>query len=194
VPDLKGKIVGINGFSTSGHLWLKAALDKHGIAETDVKITPVPFSAMQEALDAGKIDIGMFPQPFAALLERQLKVRKIFDAKYGMPFDEELNVVVGKEAFLKANPAAVRAMLDDLKTAMQFYLDKPSEARKLLIDARMVRVTPDVYLTMQDYYRDRTLRVDADALERMQEFQIKAGFQRKNANVRSLVDLDYLAQ
>jgi ABC-type nitrate/sulfonate/bicarbonate transport system substrate-binding protein len=136
----------------------------------------------------------MFPQPFAALLERQLKVRKIFDAKYGMPFDEELNVVVGKEAFLKANPAAVRAMLDDLKTAMQFYLDKPSEARKLLIDARMVRVTPDVYLTMQDYYRDRTLRVDADALERMQEFQIKAGFQRKNANVRSLVDLDYLAQ
>ena len=57
VADLKGRIVGINGFSTSGHLWLKAALDKHGLAETDVKITPVPFSAMQESLDAGKIDI-----------------------------------------------------------------------------------------------------------------------------------------
>ena len=28
VADLKGKIVGINGFSTSGHLWLKAALEK----------------------------------------------------------------------------------------------------------------------------------------------------------------------
>jgi ABC-type nitrate/sulfonate/bicarbonate transport system substrate-binding protein len=194
VPDLKGKIVGINGFSTSGHLWLKAALDKHGIAESDVRITPVPFSAMQEALDAGKIDIGMFPQPFAALLERQLKVRKIFDAKYGMPFDEELTVVVAKDAFLKNNPAAVRALLDDLKAAMQFYLDKPREARKLLIDARMVRVTPEVYLSMQDYYRDPTLRVDVDALERMQEFQIKAGFQRKNANVRSLVDLDYLPQ
>jgi ABC-type nitrate/sulfonate/bicarbonate transport system substrate-binding protein len=194
VSDLKGKIVGINGFSTSGHLWLKAALDKHGIAESDVRITPVPFSAMQEALDAGKIDIGMFPQPFAALLERQQKVRKIFDAKYGMPFDEELTVVVGKDAFLKGNAAAVRAMLDDLKSAMRFYLDKPREARKLLIDARMVRVSPDVYMTMQDYYRDPTLRVDVDALEHMQEFQIKAGFQRKSANVRSLVDLDYLPQ
>jgi ABC-type nitrate/sulfonate/bicarbonate transport system substrate-binding protein len=194
VSDLKGRIVGINGFSTSGHLWLKAALDKHGIAESDVKITPVPFSAMQEALDAGKIDIGMFPQPFAALLERQMKVRKIFDAKYGVPFDEELNVVVGKDAFLKGNAAAVRALLEDLKAAMRFYLDKPNEARKLLIDARMVRVSADVYLTMQDYYRDPTLRVDADALERMQDFQIKAGFQRKNANVRSLVDLDYLPQ
>jgi hypothetical protein len=57
-----------------------------------------------------------------------------------------------------------------------------------------VRVSPDVYMTMQDYYRDPTLRVDADALARMQEFQIKAGFQTKHAHVRALVDLDYLPQ
>ena len=194
VPDLKGKVVGINGFSTSGHLWLKAALGKHGLSDADVRITPVPFSAMQEALEAGKIDLGMFPQPFAALAEKQMKVRKIFDAKYGVPFDEELNVVVGKEAFLKSNAAAVRALLADLKAAMQFYLEKPREARKLLIDARMVRVSPDVYMTMQDYYRDPTLRVDADALVKMQEFQITAGFQTKHADVRALVDLGYLPQ
>ena len=42
VADLKGRTVGINGFSTSGHLWLKAALDKHGLADTDVRITPGP--------------------------------------------------------------------------------------------------------------------------------------------------------
>src|SRR5262252_904505 len=63
VDDLKGKTVGINGFSTSGHLWLKAALEKNGLSDTDVTITPVPFSAMQEALAAEKIDLGMFPQP-----------------------------------------------------------------------------------------------------------------------------------
>jgi ABC-type nitrate/sulfonate/bicarbonate transport system substrate-binding protein len=174
VSDLRGKTVGINGFSTSGHLWLKAALDRHGLAETDVKITPVPFSAMQESLDAGKIDIGQFPQPFAA--------------------EEELTVLVGKDVFLKKNAAAIRAMLQDLTAAMQFYLERPREARQLLIDARMVRVLPDVYMNMQDYYRDPTLRVDAEALEKMQAFQIKAGFQSKNADVRSLVDLSYLPQ
>jgi ABC-type nitrate/sulfonate/bicarbonate transport system substrate-binding protein len=194
VADLKGRTVGINGFSTSGHLWLKAALDKHGLADTDVKITPVPFSAMQESLEAGRIDIGQFPQPYAALLEKQMKVRKIFDAKYGVPFEEELTVLVGKDEFLKKNAVAVRALLEDLTAAMRFYLDKPREARQLLIDARMVRVSPDVYMTMQDYYRDPTLRVDADALEKMQAFQVKAGFQRKNADVRSLVDLGYLPQ
>src|SRR5882724_12071729 len=192
IADLKGKTVGIIGFFTSGHLWLRAALEKHGLAETDVKITPVPFPAMQESLDAGKVDLGQFPQPFAALVEKQLKVRKIFDAKYGVPFDEELTVLVGKDEFLKKNAAAVRALLADLKASMQFYLDKPREARQLLIDARMVRVSADVYMTMKDYYRDPTLRVDADALERMQEFQVKAGFQRKPADVRSLVDLGYL--
>jgi len=192
VSDLKGKIVGINGFSTSGHLWLKAALEKHGLSDADVTITPVPFSAMQEALSAGKIDLGMFPQPYAALAEKQMKVRKIFDAKYGMPFDEDLNVLVGKDAFLKKNAEAVKALLQDLTAAMQFYLNNPRAARQALIDARMVRVDPEVYMTMQDYYREPSLRVDADALEQMQAFQIKAGFQTKRVDVRALVDLSYL--
>src|SRR4029078_3065358 len=98
--------------------------------ETDVKIPPVPFSAMQESLDAGKIDIGQFPQPFAALAEKQIKVRKIFDAKYGIPIKENLTGLVGKEAFLKNNAAAILAMLLDLTTSMQFYLERTREARQ----------------------------------------------------------------
>ena len=192
VPDLKGKIVGINGFSTSGHLWLDAALGRHGLSDSDVKITPIPFSAMQEALAAGKIDVGEFPQPFAALLKNEAPVARIFDAKYGLPFDEELDVLIGKDAFLKKNSAAVRALLEDLKDTMRFYLDKPREARQLLIDARMVRVSPAVYLGMRDYYRDPTLQPDADALAKMQEFQVKAGFQKNSVDIRSLVDTSYL--
>ena len=56
----------------------------------------------------------------------------------------------------------------------------------------MVRVTPEVYLTMHDYYRDPSIRPDVEALVKMQEFQVKAGFQKKSVDVRSLVDLSYL--
>jgi ABC-type nitrate/sulfonate/bicarbonate transport system substrate-binding protein len=192
VTDLKGKTVGVNGFYTSGHLWLKAALEKNGLAEGDVTIAPVPFPAMQEALAAGKIDVGELPQPFAALAEKQMKLRKIFDAKYGIPFDEELIVLVGKDEFLKKNASAVRGLLEDLGAATQFYLEKPREARQLLIDSKMVRVDPDVYMAMNDYYHEPSLRVDVEALENMQAFQIKAGFQKKPADVRALVDLGYL--
>jgi ABC-type nitrate/sulfonate/bicarbonate transport system substrate-binding protein len=47
------------------------------MTDKDVTIVPVPFPAMQEALRAGEIDVGEFPQPFAALLEKQAKVRKL---------------------------------------------------------------------------------------------------------------------
>jgi ABC-type nitrate/sulfonate/bicarbonate transport system substrate-binding protein len=133
IADLKGKIVGINGFFTSGHLWLKSALEKQGLTETDVTITPVPFPAMQEALDAGKVDLGQFALVFAALAEKQMKVRKIFDAKYGIPFEEELIVLIGKDEFLKKNASADRGLLDELNSATAFYLETPREARLLLI-------------------------------------------------------------
>ena len=136
----------------------------------------------------------MLFRSYAALLEKQMRVRKIFDAKYGVPFDEELTVIVGKDEFLKKNAVAMRALLADLRDSMRFYLDKPREARQILIDARMVRVSSDVYMSMQDYYRDPSLRVDADALDNMQRFQIKAGFQRRPVDLRSMVDSDYLPQ
>jgi hypothetical protein len=56
----------------------------------------------------------------------------------------------------------------------------------------MVRATPEVYVAMNDYYHEPTMRIDVDALEKMQEFQIKAGFQKKQVDVKSLVDLGYL--
>jgi ABC-type nitrate/sulfonate/bicarbonate transport system substrate-binding protein len=192
IPDMKGKIVGINGFASTGHMWLKAALGKHQLKEEDVRIAPVPFSAMEAALESGKVDVGMFPQPFAAILEKNLKVKKIFSSADAVPFDEELTMLVGKEEILKKNAPAVKALVADLKQAMAYYLERTREARQILIDKKLVRATPDVYLDMQDYYRDPSMRPDVEALERMQAMQMETGFQKNKVDVRKLVDLSYL--
>jgi ABC-type nitrate/sulfonate/bicarbonate transport system substrate-binding protein len=192
VKDLKGKTIGINGFATSGHLWLKTALEKAGLAESDVTIVPIPFPAMAESLHSGKLDVGQFPQPFMAMLEKQGKVTKIFTAKEAIPYDEELLVLIGKDEFLKQNADAIKAMLEDLRDATKFYLEKPKEARRILLDTKMVRVPADVFLDMQDYYRDPTMRISIESLEQMQDGQFKAGFQKNKADIRSLVDLGYL--
>lgn len=192
IPDMKGKVVGINGFNTSGHLWLIAALKKHNMTDKDVRITPVRFPAMGESLASDRVDVGMFPQPFAAILEKKGKVRKLFDAKYGMPFDEELIVMMGKDEYLKKNGDAIRGLMEDVKAATAFYLENPKKARQMLIDAKMVRVTADVYLDMKDYYRDPSCRIDVDSLAKMQEFQIEAKFQKTAVDVKTLVDLSYL--
>ena len=106
--------------------------------------------------------------------------------------DEELLVLIGKDEFLKSNTVAIKALLDDLATATRFYLEKPREARQIILDSKMVRVPADVFLGMSDYYRDPTMRVDVETLARMQEYQVKAGFQKKATDVRLLVDMSYL--
>jgi ABC-type nitrate/sulfonate/bicarbonate transport system substrate-binding protein len=193
VPDAKGKIVGINGFSTDGQLWLKTALQRHDLSDSDVTITPVPFPAMAEALKAGKVDVGEFPQPFADMLEREMKVRKLFDSQYGMSFEQELIVLVGKNTFLKQNAAAIRALLDDLRTSTRFYVENPREARQIILDAKALRIAPDIYLGMRDYYRDPTMLPDGAALERVQDIMIKSGFTKKRADIANIVDISYLS-
>jgi ABC-type nitrate/sulfonate/bicarbonate transport system substrate-binding protein len=192
VADLKGKTIAVNGFETSGHLWLKTALAKAGLTESDVTIVPIPFPAMAESLRSGKIDVGEFPQPFDALLHKEMQVSKIFSAKDAIPSDEELIVLVAKDDFLKANAAGVKAFLDDLHAATKLYLEHGQEARQILLDTKMVRVPADVFLGMQDYYRDPALHAEVKTLEAMQESQFNAGFQSKKADINQVVDLSYL--
>jgi len=192
VEDLKGKTVAVNGLSTTGELWLKTALERHGMTESEVTVVPVAFPAMAESLRSGRIDAGEFPQPFDAMARKAMKVKTLFTSKEGMPFDEELVVIVGHQSYLKTHAEAVRGFLADLQTATEFYLAHPTAARQTLIDKKFVRVPADVYLHMEDYYRDPALRVDAAALKRMQDAQVAARFQKKKADIATLVDMSYL--
>ena len=194
VEDLKGKTVAVNGLSTTGELWLKTALERHGMSESDLTVVPIAFPAMAESLRSGRIDAGEFPQPFDAMARKEMKAKTIFTSKEGMPFDEELVVIVGHEPYLKAHADAIRGFLADLQATTKFYLAHPAEARQILIDKKFVRVPPDIYLHMEDYYRDPTLRVDIEALKKMQDAQVAAGFQKKKADIATLVDMSYLPQ
>jgi ABC-type nitrate/sulfonate/bicarbonate transport system substrate-binding protein len=194
VEDLKGKTVAVNGFSTNGELWLKTALERHGLSENDLTVVPIAFPAMAESLRSGRIDVGEFPQPFDAMARTQMDVKTVFTSKEGMPFDEELLDIVGHDSYLKEHAEAIKGFLADLKEATKFYLEHTREARQILIDQKFVRVPSDVYLNLKDYDRDPTMRVDISALQRMQDVQVSAGFQKKKADIASLVDLNYLPQ
>jgi ABC-type nitrate/sulfonate/bicarbonate transport system substrate-binding protein len=192
VADLKGKTLSINGFSGSGHLWVQSALEKYGLKESDVTIVPLPFPAQFEALKSGKIDVGMFPQPFLAMAEKEGGVRTLFTAKTGAPYEEELMLLIAKDEWLKANAAVTRALLADTKKATDFYLKNGRAAKQVLIDNKMVRLDIATYDAMKDYYRDPNLTVDLQALNMMQEGQVKAGFQKNRADLTKYVDTSYL--
>lgn len=192
IADLKGHTIGINGFSGSGHLWTKIVLENNGLTEDDVTLVPVPFPAQGEALAAGTIDVGMFPQPFAAMVEANGGVHTVYTSKDAAPFEEELMLLIGKDAFLTEHTDAVRSLLSDIKTMGAYYEAHPEEARQALIDAKFVRTSPDIYLNMPDYYREPSMAVDVEALEKMQGMQMKAGFQRNEVDFGTRVDDSYL--
>jgi ABC-type nitrate/sulfonate/bicarbonate transport system substrate-binding protein len=191
--DLKEKLIGVNGLKSSIHMWAAMVAEKSGLDATkDVRFVPVPFPAQGEALRAGKIDVGAFPEPFAYMEQQKGGLRTLFTSKDAVPFDEELIVLAANPDFLATNGAAVRAFLSDLTATTKYYETHRKEAQKALIDAKLTRLPADVYFAMPDYERDPTLRIKVDSLKQMQDLQIKAGFQDKAIDVEKIVDLSYL--
>ena len=62
--DLSGKTVGIAGLGTLGDYAVRAWIDRHGGDSTTVKFIELPYSAMVEALRAGRIDAASLNEPF----------------------------------------------------------------------------------------------------------------------------------
>lgn len=193
VADLKGKIVGNNAARSSIELWARLAIAKAGLnPDRDVTWAVLPFPAQGEALRSGKIDVGAFPQPFAAFEMKKGGVRALFNSKDAVPFDEELILIMVKPEFAQRNDAVLRAFLADLKAATRFYLDKTKEARQALLDAKLVQVPAEIFLDMEDNYREPSLAIDVPALGQIQDILLQHGYQKNKIDPASFVDQSYL--
>ena len=191
--DLKGRLIGVNGLKSSIHMWAAMVAEKAGLDATkDVRFVPVPFPAQGEALRAGKIDVGAFPEPFAYMEQQKGGLRTVFTSKDAVPFDEELIVLAANPEFLAKHGPVVKAFLSDLVAATKFYETHRKQAQKALIDAKVTRIPADVYFAMPDYERSPDGHVNIDSLKKMQDLQIKAGFQDKPVDVEKIVDMSYL--
>lgn len=192
VKDLKGKSIGIVSLSSNSELQVNVMLERAGMSPNDVKFVPTPYPASYEALKSGLIDVGSFPQPFLAMAKHLGNVRTIFTAKDAAPYEEELLLLIAKNEFLTKNRAVVEAMLVDFIAATKYYTEHTKEARKALIDSKMVRIDPEVFYEMEDPYHEPTARLDVDGLQKMQELQVAAGFQKHSADLSRYVDMSYL--
>jgi ABC-type nitrate/sulfonate/bicarbonate transport system substrate-binding protein len=193
LADMKGKIIGTNAANSSIVVWAQLAAAKAGLNPTrDVRFAVVPFPTQGEAVRSGKLDIGAFPQPFAANEIAKGGLKTVFTSKTGAPFPEELNVLIASPEFLHKHPDVVRAYLSDFVATTHYYLAHPREARQALIDAKAVSIPADLYVNMDDNYHQPDARIDLDALEKDQTTFLDMGFQKKKINLREFVDMSYL--
>jgi ABC-type nitrate/sulfonate/bicarbonate transport system substrate-binding protein len=195
IADLKGKTIGNNAARSSIELWARMALLKHGLnPDRDVNWAIVPFPAQGEALRSGKLDVAALPQPFAAAETARGGVRTLFTSKEGIPFDEELILLLVTEEFAARQDTALRAFMGDFVAATKFYVERPREARKALIDAKLVRIPEQLYVEMADNYRNPTARIDIEALKKAQDVMLAQGHQKTRVDPAAFVDVSYLMQ
>jgi ABC-type nitrate/sulfonate/bicarbonate transport system substrate-binding protein len=121
-------------------------------------------------------------------------LRTIFTSREGMDFDEEVQLIATTEAFAEKHPAVLRSFLSDFVSATKFYLDRPREARQALLDSKLVRLPPDLFLNMKDHYREPSARISVEAMKRAQEVMLKVGYQKTPADIEKFVDMRFLPQ
>ena len=190
IADLKGKTVGIVGYRSSIELWARAAIAQGGLnPDKDVSWAVVPFPAMGPALRSGKVDVAGMPQVFSEPEAAKGGLRTLFTSKTGVPFDEELILIIMRPEIMQKQPAAVRAFLADLATATKWYLANTREAKQALIDKKIVGIAPEAYFKLPDYKRDPSARPNLKALEQMQDMLVAHGFLDRKVDLRKVVDL-----
>jgi len=193
VEGLKDKTVGNNAARSSIEMWARMALIKHGLnPDRDVSWAIVPFPSQGEAVRSGKIDVGAFPQPFAAAEMGRGGLRSLFTSREGMPFDEEVQLILVTKDFAAKHPDVLRSFVADFVAATRFYVDHPKEARQALLDSKMVRLPPELFLAMHDHYRDPSGRISFEAMKNAQDAMLKVGYQKTPVDLEKFVDLGFL--
>jgi ABC-type nitrate/sulfonate/bicarbonate transport system substrate-binding protein len=196
LTNLKGKTIGINGYRTSIELYARIAVAKAGLdPDRDIKWLVVPLPQMTEALRQKKIDIGVFPSTFAFVAMKQGGVRKLFDSAGISGIEEEFDVAFNPD-FVRKNAAAVRAWVSDFIAVTKYLEEQPVEARKSLLDAKIVQADPAIYQAMTA--KDDLLRTvaattpDVKMFRQLQDELLKAKFQESAVDIGKIVDTSYL--
>ncbi len=194
VKDLKGKTMGVNVYGASLDYIAREMLQKNGLKpEVDVKIVEVPFGQMEEALRKGQIQAGVFPQPFLYRAKSTGEFVELFKLTDIDPrFVQLINVFTKK--FVKDNPAAVKAFIEDWKIAANYVVKNRDEAIKVTseVSKMPVDLLSKFLITKDDFYRDANGAPDLKALQANLDWLTERKILKKKIDVKNYYDEAYL--
>lgn len=107
VRELKGRTVGLNKGSNV-HFLLVKALEKEGLAYSDIKTAFLPPADARAAFEKGAIDAWAIWDPFQAAAEVAIKARTLATAEGIVP---NYQFYLGSRKFIDANPKVAEALI-----------------------------------------------------------------------------------
>jgi ABC-type nitrate/sulfonate/bicarbonate transport system substrate-binding protein len=175
LKDLRGKRVATNAVGGSTDYLQDFYIEQEaGLkAGRDYETVEVPFGQMQETLLSGRVDMGLFPQPFYGAVNATGDVKTMFRLNDEIePFVQILNGC--SRGFVEDHRDAMGKFQQDWERVARWIADPANRAEVIDASAAATKIPADVLdhflLTKQDYFRPAGGAVSLDALQREWEF------------------------
>jgi NitT/TauT family transport system substrate-binding protein len=164
ISDLKGRRVGIQTLSSSGHLYLSIIAKHVGLdPNEDIEWVVPPSGNALELFAEGKTDafLGFPPEP-QALRARKVG-RVILSTAMDKPWSQYFCCVVyGNRAWVRDHPVATKRFLRALFKAAEFCTAEPETAARRLVDGGFTERYDYALQTVQEVPYDRWHEYDAE--------------------------------
>jgi sulfonate transport system substrate-binding protein len=196
VADLKGKKVAINAFGSAVDIVLRVALKRANLdPKNDLEIVEITFPNIGPALRDHRIDCGILVIPFLPLEIAKGDLRPLFTGADTLG-PNEVAFMAASDPFIKAHPEALRALLADYVSALDWYYDPNNREKALELVSDVMKSSKDVlgtyFLTERDYYRDRNGCVSAKALQTPMDAMLEHGLIGQKVDSAKYLKLQYL--
>jgi ABC-type nitrate/sulfonate/bicarbonate transport system substrate-binding protein len=185
ITDLKGKTVGVNVYGSGVHGQMAMILKKNGLDPTkDIKLVETGFPGSEAAIRGGRVDAGVFVQPFAARAEAKGGIRKLFSLQDLMPNTVHI-VEACKKDFADKNPELVKSYVRDLTRAMKMATEQRAVTLKIVSEVTRAPVEAlDPYLMKSnDFARSPGAHPDFAAIQTMFDQYTQLGLLSKPLKV-----------
>ena len=195
VADLRGKIVAVNAFGSAVDLVARVALKRQGIdPRRDLQMVEIALPNIGSAIRQKRVDCGVLVLPFQAAELKTGGLRPVFSAVDALgPSSVVFNVV--SNAFLKAHPDTVRAMLSDYVGALRYLYTPGNHDTAVSVTAALTKLPPaalDYVMTERDYFRARDGALEAGLVQKPIDALVELGLLPAAVPVAKYIDMKYL--
>ncbi|WP_102261774.1 aliphatic sulfonate ABC transporter substrate-binding protein [Mesobacillus jeotgali] len=200
VEDFAGKTFITPGVGCTHDVQYETYLEEQGITSQRIGGTmkhltgqPAQYAAM---LKAGKVDIVVAPEPWAAVIEKETGAEVVIgwdEVSFGETLPASVMVTSGK--MIEEKPETVQKIIDAHKDAVKFINENPAEAQEITIKDIKETTGQELEKDVVELAWERigfTHEVDAQAIQDFSDSSYALKFLKDKPDFKTLIDDSFL--
>jgi NitT/TauT family transport system substrate-binding protein len=200
VEDFAGKTFITPGVGCTHDVQYETYLEEAGITSERIGGTmkhltgqPAQYAAM---LKAGKIDIAVAPEPWAAVIEKETDAQVVIgwdEVSFGETLPASVMVTSGK--MIKEKPETVQKIVDAHKEAVKFINENPAEAQEITIKDIKETTGQELEKDVVELAWERigfTHEVDQNAIQEFSDSSFALKFLKDKPDFKTLIEYAFI--